>query len=170
MTKLRCLLIEFFLNKFLSGSLIRFIEDYDDCIKVRNYVLRNSQRLTYEKLFIHQIRLSKSKEQAIGIIKEAHKKGYNISIDWSNEYNTFSYIRQKQEEWVKGISNHEYEKFYKLYANYLKMKSNYLGSLTIERLKAILGDNHHEDEVAINKTQTSNYLRSIYIKEYAKSS
>ncbi|WP_427137338.1 hypothetical protein [Psychrobacillus psychrodurans] len=58
--------------KFYNGSLIHFIEDYDDCNSLKSMILQTTRR-KYSVLFRHQILLSQTEAQAIDIINEAKK-------------------------------------------------------------------------------------------------
>jgi hypothetical protein len=74
-------IIELQLNppfRFLIYSLIHFIEDYNLCNAIKTKVFQKTKR-KYKDIYIHQILLAQSKEQAIDIIEEANQSG--ISFD-----------------------------------------------------------------------------------------
>jgi hypothetical protein len=153
-------------RRFLTGSLIKFIEEYHDFIKVRNYVLHNSRLRNYKMLFKHQIRLSKTKEDAIRIVKEATDFGQEIPGEWVNEYDAIWSIKNEQNVWRKNINKMEYKRFYELYEKFSRMKSRYFDTLAIEDFKKIIEKKPIEEEREI--VQKSIFIRKVYIKEFAR--
>ncbi|MGW6380912.1 HNH endonuclease [Peribacillus butanolivorans] len=154
---------------FYNGSLLHFLEDYDDFINLKNKVLKNqrNRRRKYKKIFEHEILLSKSEEQAIGIIKEANVYGVTIGEEWKSMYDSIGRIKEKQIAWKDCIRKQYSEAdFTKLYEDFTEKKLNYFDSLSLKQLKKTL------QETSLNyysqKTQNNAHYRSLLIKEYAR--
>lgn len=155
---------------FYSDSLIHFIEDYEDCISFRNKVLPlrdKRKKHGYSILFIQQILLSKSEDQAICIIKEAKDYGIMLSETWAKRYNSMWEIKRDHAEWRKNIGYYECHFFPEIYEEFCKMKSKYFEGISLRQLKQTLLDNPSNKNTQ-KITHTSFYDRSVYIKEFAR--
>ncbi|MED4635000.1 HNH endonuclease [Peribacillus frigoritolerans] len=157
-------------NRFISGSLIYFIEDYEVCIKLKEKVLnKKSKRFKYKMMFEHQILLSKTKEQAIKIIKEAKDFEVEFEEEWTENYDSLELIRERQKKWRKKINIEESKGFPELYEDFIRMKSNYFESLSLQQIKgALLNQQQLTVDSGRKMAQTSAFTRSVYIKEFAR--
>ncbi|CAH0321842.1 hypothetical protein SRABI84_05298 [Peribacillus simplex] len=153
--------------RFLSEGLIHFIEDYEACVNLKNKILQTSSRKD-SMLFMHQILLSETKEQAISIIKEAKEFEVELGEEWADNYDSMWRIKKNQDEWRRNIIEFsEYNLFSETYEDFYKMKLNYFESLSLNQLKeTLLEKQTHNNNRKI--TQTTVYDRSVYIKEFAR--
>ncbi|WP_298468977.1 HNH endonuclease signature motif containing protein [uncultured Psychrobacillus sp.] len=157
--------------KFKAYSLIHFIEDYEECIKFKDEIFQNTKR-KYHKIFNHLILLSKSKEQALELIHEAKK--YNINFDveaWSNRFDSFNIIQSNQVQWKESqLNNHKDKDFPSMYVDYSRMKLEYFKGISSLQLKQDLLKEQSKDIDNQNRktAQKSVFIRSVYIKEFAK--
>jgi 5-methylcytosine-specific restriction endonuclease McrA len=155
---------------FYSDSLIHFIEDSDDCISLRNMVLpkRDKRRKNgYSILFIQQILLSKSKEQAIIIINEAKQYGIHLADTWANHFDSMWEIKRDQGEYRKNIICYEYNLNLEMFEEFNKVKYKYFSNISSEQLKQILIEK--QSNINTRKvTQTSVFERSLCVKEFAR--
>ncbi|WP_061464048.1 HNH endonuclease [Peribacillus simplex] len=156
-------------NRFISGSLIHFIEDYEACIKLKEKILqKKSKRFKYSMMFQHQILLSKTKEQAINIIKEAKDFEVELGEEWADNYDSLQLIREKQKKWRKKVIIEESKGFPELYEDFIRMKSNYFESLSLQQIKGTLLNEQSTVDSSRKMAQTSAFTRSVYIKEFAR--
>ncbi|YCI77808.1 HNH endonuclease [Bacillus sp. R1-10] len=156
-------------NRFISGSLIHFIEDYEACIKLKEKILqKKSKRFKYKILFKHQILLSKNKEQAINIIKEAKDFEVELGEEWADKYDSLWLIKENQKKWRKRINIEESIGFLDLYKDFYRMKSNYFESFSLQQLKETLLSKQSTVDSRRKMAQTSVFTRSVYIKEFAR--
>lgn len=155
---------------FYNASLIHFIEDYQDCLDLKNKILQtqSNRKRKFSILFIHQIMLSNSEEQALRIMKEANEYGIKLGEAWSERYDSMWRIKNDQEAWRENIKQlGEYNRFTEIYENFNKMKLHYFESLSLRDLKQTLLDNQSNKNNR-KMTQTTVYDRSVYIKEFAR--
>lgn len=153
--------------KFYVYSLIHFIEDYEVCVEIKKMIFQNTKR-KYQNLFIHLILLSESEEQAISTINEAKKYDINLNEEvWAHRYNSMGQIKNDQEIWKKDLGNSQYNRFSEIYEEFLKMKSKYFNSLTLNQLKQTIAEKQ-PNETTPTITQAVVYNRSVYIKEFAR--
>lgn len=157
---------------FYNRTLIHFIEDYDECVNLKDKILRTqvNRRRQYSNLFKHQILLCKSEEQASRTIKEARDYGLNLDEELLvNTFNSMLEIKEKQKEWKELIrSSEKYKDFPSIYEEWCEMKSNYFKSLSLEQLKQTLLEQQSQVDTTHRTTQTSVFTRSVYIKEFAR--
>lgn len=157
--------------KFRASSLIFFIEDHKECVKFKEKILQVTKgKRKYSQLFKQQIHLSKTKEQAINIIKEAKKYGVNLNEElWSGKYNSLYGIRENQKKWKKQIKlSDEYKKFPEIYQKFNRMKTKYFEVLSLEQLKQISQKQQLNVEKTDGTTYPSVFVRSLYVKEFAR--
>lgn len=152
-------------HRFISGNLIHFIEDYDDCLKLKNYILQNPTLRNYPIIFKHQIKLADSKEEALKIIQEARDMGHRIPEEWAGNYNSKWRIIKRQKEWRENISVEEMQQ---LYEEFSIMKGDYFKNLPLEQLKESLQNEQKELGQNPKIPQAGNFTRSVYIKEFAR--
>jgi predicted HNH restriction endonuclease len=156
---------------FYNASYIHFIENYEDSVSLKNQILntQRSRRRGYSILFIHQIMLAKSEQQAIEIMREAKEYGIELGEAWASRYDSMWRIKNDQKAWRENIIQlRKYNRFAEIYDDYLKMKSSYFENISLGQLKQTL-HNIQEDEINPKRsTQTSVYDRSVFIKEFAK--
>ncbi|MGG0577518.1 HNH endonuclease signature motif containing protein [Priestia aryabhattai] len=156
---------------FYLKTLIHFIEDYEECVSLKNKILatqKNSKR-PFTKLFTHQILLCKSEEEALSILQEASDYGLNLDEKlWVSKFDSLENIKKKQEKWKNEMENSEvYNKFSNLYEKFVTMKSSYFKDLSDEHLKNIIVEQQSDERNVITR-QINAFTRKIYIKEYAK--
>jgi len=153
--------------KFLAHSLIHFIEDYEDFVELKNHILSKSKR-DYNSLFIHQILLCKSKEEAMNIIAEAKQYGIELGEIWASRYDSMWRIKNDQKAWKEGIEHDQAELFPEMYEEFCEMKVKYFENLSLEQLKQNVL-NEQTNEVDSRKVRkVSVFPRSVYINEFAK--
>ncbi|MEH7255799.1 HNH endonuclease, partial [Neobacillus niacini] len=155
---------------FYNASLIHFIEDYQDCLDLKNKILQTqgNRRRRFSILFIQQIMLSKSEEQAINIIQEANAYGIKLGEAWTKRYDSMWRIKNDQEAWKENIMQlGEYNRFPEIFENFNKMKIHYFESLSLKDLTQTLLDKQSNKNNR-KMTQTAVYDRSVYIKEFAR--
>ncbi len=150
--------------EFITGALIHFIEDYEDCIGIKNTVLQRSKRKN-DSIFTQQILLSKSREQAINNMEEASVYGIKLGEPWINRFDSLWIIKSAQKDWRRNIM---YLNFIpKIYEEFHEMKSSYFENISLNKLKQIL-----EPQPILNENlksiQTSSFRRRIYVREFAK--
>lgn len=156
---------------FYLKTLIHFIEDYEECISLKNKILttQRNRRRPFNNLFTHQILLCKSKEEALSILQEA--KNYGLSLDeklWVAKFNSLEEIKKKQEKWKDKMENSEaYDNFSNIYEEFVAMKSSYFKDLSEEYLKSIIVEQQSQERNVVTR-QINTFVRKIYIKEYAK--
>ncbi|KAA1804759.1 MULTISPECIES: HNH endonuclease [Bacillus] len=157
---------------FYNRTLIHFIEDYEDCVELKNRILKTQikRRRKYSVLFEHQILLCKSEEQAINIIKEAKDYGVSLEEDvWVTKFDSMLEVKAKQKAWKERImSSSEYKHFPAMYQEFCSIKVAYFKSLSLERLKQISSKQQSQIENTCRTTQTSVFTRSVYVKEFAR--
>ena len=153
--------------KFYSGSLIHFIEDYEDCVNLKDRILKTSSR-KYPMSFEHQILLSENKEQAMNIIKEAKEHGIELGEEWMNRYHSMWRIREKQNERRQKVSIDEREGFTEFYVEFSRMKRTYLNGLSSKALKQILMEQQLKEINTKKQIQEAIFSRSIHVKEFAR--
>lgn len=153
--------------KFYNGSLIHFIEDYDDCHNLKSMILQKTRR-QYSVLFRHQILLAKTEVQAIDIINEAKENEIELSETWSTRYNSMWQIKSDQQAWRKSLE-YEYEKFFHdIYKDYCNLRQKYFDSLSIKHLTEKLINLEYKENKKLNVKKTIAYSRSVYIREFAR--
>ena len=147
--------------------LIHFIEDYEDCIDLKNNVLQRAKRKRGKSsIFIHQILLSKSREQAVSIIDEAKEYGIEISESWADSFDSLWMIKKDQETLREGIKKNN--DFSKIYEEFCEMKTKYFDNLSLKQLKQDLFERQPCSSDTRKTIQTSVFSRSVYIKEFAR--
>lgn len=147
--------------KFLTFSLVHFIEDYQDCEELKNKIFQNTRR-KYSELFQQQIRLSTSKEQAKKIIEEAKEYDISLKETWANNYDSMWKIKKNQEEWKDGREKQFGNNggFIRMHEKFSELKLNYFNNIPLKQLKETLSNR--------KMVHTSVYIRSVYIKEFAR--
>lgn len=149
-------------NKFLAYSLVHFIENYEECIALKEEIYQNNTKRKYSNVFIQQILLSSTKEQAKENIEEA--KGYGILLNntWADKYDSIREIIKSQKEWKRVIKEQliENDNFSEMYNNFSRLKHKYFDNISLKYLKGKLSNR--------NQAQISIYTRSVFIKEYAR--
>ncbi len=156
---------------FYLKTLIHFIEDYEECISLKNKILatqRNNRR-PFIKLFTHQILLCKSEEEALSILQEARNYGLNLDEKfWVSKFDSLEDIKKKQEKWKYEMENSDaYDNFSNIYEAFVTMKSSYFKDLSEEHLKSIIVEQQSQERNVVTR-QINTFMRKIYIKEYAK--
>lgn len=156
---------------FYLKTLIHFIEDYEECISLKNKILatqRNNRR-PFIKLFTHQILLCKSEEEALSILQEARNYGLNLDEKfWVSKFDSLEDIKKKQEKWKYEMENSDaYDNFSNIYEAFVTMKSSYFKGLSEEHLKSIIVEQQSQERNVVTR-QINTFMRKIYIKEYAK--
>ncbi|WP_066314554.1 HNH endonuclease [Bacillus sp. FJAT-29814] len=149
---------------FYYGCLIHFIEDYYDCINLRNKFINRARQESI--FFIQQILLSKSKEQALEVINEAKLYGVNLHEDWANRCNSMWEIKRDQAVWKEYRESYELNFFPEVYEEFQKMKSGYFESLSLKELKRNLS--HKKATKNTHKVSTAVYDRNVFVKEFAR--
>ncbi len=154
-------------KKFYTNSLIHFIESYEDCINLRRMCLQEYKQAE-SILFIQQIMLSKSEEEAINIINESKSYGINLNEEvWSKRYDSIWRIKNDQKEWKKIIHKIVNDNFPAMYEEFCEMKERYFDSLSLKQLKqTLLEEQSNKNNRKV--TQTAVYNRSVFIKEFAR--
>lgn len=156
---------------FYLKTLIHFIEDYEECISLKNKILatQRKNKRPFTKLFTHQILLCKSEKEALIILQEARK--YGLDLDerlWVSKFDSLEDIKRKQAEWKDEMKKSEaYDNFSNIYEEFVAMKSSYFKDLSEEHLKTIIEEQQSDERNVITR-QTNAFTRKIYIKEYAK--
>ena len=147
---------------------INFIEDYDDCLKIKQEILgRTKVSREYSSVFLHQIILSKSKVQASSILEEAQSYGINLSKSWITRYDSLDQHKKDLEIWRDGRKKqYEPSHFLDIVTEYNEMKSDYLNSLAFKTIKEKALEEQKQQKS--KKGMVTTYNRSIFIKEYAK--
>jgi predicted HNH restriction endonuclease len=156
---------------FYNASYIHFIEDYEDCISLKNHILntQRSRRRRFSILFIHQILLSKSEQQAIEIMREAKEYGTELGEAWASRYDSMWRIKIDQKAWRENIIQQgKYNRFAEIYDDYLKTKSSYFENISLSQLKQTLLKKQEDENNHKKVTQSTVYDRSVLIKEFAK--
>ncbi|MDN3362207.1 HNH endonuclease [Priestia megaterium] len=156
---------------FYLKTLIHFIEDYEECISLKNKILatqRNNRR-PFIKLFTHQILLCKSEEEALSILQEARNYGLNLDEKfWVSKFDSLEDIKKKQEKWKYEMENSDaYDNFSNIYEAFVTMKSSYFKDLSEEHLKSIIVEQQSQERNVVTR-QINTFMRKTYIKEYAK--
>lgn len=153
--------------KFLAHSLIHFIEDYEDCVDLKKHILSKSKR-DYNSLFIHQILLCKSQEEAMNIITEAKQYGIELGKTWASRYDSIWRIKTNQKTWREGIEHDQYKLFPNMYKKFCELKAEYFENLPLEQLKQniLKEQTNGVDNRKVGKVSV--FPRSVYIKEFAK--
>ncbi|WP_342537603.1 HNH endonuclease [Sporosarcina sp. FSL K6-1540] len=153
--------------KFYTGSLIFFIEDYDDCINLKNKILQTTRR-KYSILFRHQILLANTEAQAASIVNEAKVNGITLDKIWSTRFNSIGQIKSDQQAW-REIRNYEYKMFFpNIYNDYYILRLKYFESISLKYLKEKIINLEAKENNSLTTTQTSAYTRSVYIREFAR--
>lgn len=149
-------------NKFLAFSLVHFIENLEECIALKEEIYQNSTNRKYSNVFIHQILLSGTKEQAKETIEEA--KGYGILLNntWADKYDSIREIIKSQEEWKRVIKEQLIvnNNFSEMYNEFSRLKHKYFDNIPLKYIKDKLSN--------CSESQSSVYTRSVFIKEYAR--
>ncbi len=155
--------------KFKVGSLLHFIEDYEDCLEFKNEIFQNTKR-KYRPIFGQLIYLSKSKEQALEIINEAKKYDINFGVEaWLEVFDSFEIIQSRKKQWREfQLNNYKDKEFPSMYEEFNVMKLEYFNSLSLKKLQEDLLEQKSEDMDTRKAVQTSLFIRSVYIKEFAK--
>ncbi|MDF2015545.1 HNH endonuclease [Priestia megaterium] len=153
--------------KFLAHSLIHFLEDYEDCVELKKHILSKTKR-NYDSLFIHQILLCKSQEEAMNIIAEAKQYDTELGEIWASRYDSIWRVKNNQKTWKEGIEHDQAKLFPEMYEEFCEMKVKYFERIPLEQLKQnILKEQTTEvDNRKIGKVSV--FPRSVYIKEFAK--
>lgn len=155
---------------FYLSSLIHFIEDYQDCINLKNKILQTQRkrRRRFSILFIHQIMLSKSEEESLSIIKQADEYGVNLGEVWSKRYDSLWQIKRDQKEWKENAKKlFEVNGFTEIFETFQEMKFRHFEKTSLSDLKNILLENKANDNDR-KIIQTTVFERSVYIKEFAR--
>lgn len=155
-------------HRFTAFSLIHFIEDYQACIEIKKMILKQNTRRNYRPVFIHQICLCKTEEEALYIINEAKKYGVKIDESWVNIFDSFYRIKKSQIEWKETQKFNFYERFPQMYGDFCELKSNYFNSISSKQLKEDLLEKESHTDKTQKTVQTSLSIRSVYIKEFAR--
>jgi predicted HNH restriction endonuclease len=156
---------------FYNDSLIHFIEDYEDCVNLKNNILttQRKRKRRYSILFIQQIMLSKTEQDAINIMQEAKKYGIELGEAWASGYDSMWQIKKDQKAWKEGtIQLGKYNRFDEIYDDYLKMKSSYFENISLEQLKQTILKKQETENNHKKVTQSTVYDRNVLIKEFAK--
>lgn len=154
--------------KFYVYSLMYFIEDYVECVRIKNKVFQLTKR-KYSILFKHQILLCKTQEQALNIMNEAKKYDIELGEVWATRYNSMWRIKIYQEAWKEKLQlTKDYNDFSAMYEKFSKMKLEYFKGIPLKQLKQNLLEQQSTANVNSRGIQTSIYNRSVYIKEFAK--
>ncbi|MGN7178154.1 HNH endonuclease [Cytobacillus sp. SAFR-174] len=154
--------------KFFVYSLIHFIEDYDECVKIKNKVFQLTKR-KYSILFIHQILLCKTQEQALNIMNEAKRYDIEIGEVWATRYDSMWRIKNDQEAWKENLQfTKDYNDFSAIYEKFSKMKLEYFKGIPLKQLKQDLLEQQSKAKVNRGGIQTSIYNRNVFIKEFAR--
>jgi hypothetical protein len=155
---------------FYNGSFIHFIEEYDDFVILKNKILQTqrNRRRRFTTLFIHQILLSKSKEQALNIIKEAKEYGIELEERWASKFDSIWLIKNNQLAWKENIIQlGKHNHFQEIYQDFHKLKQDYFESIPLNQLKKTILEK--ESNSTLRKVvQNKVYDRSVYIKEFAR--
>ncbi|MFF2591669.1 HNH endonuclease [Peribacillus butanolivorans] len=149
-------------NKFLAFSLVHFIENFEECIALKEEIYQNNTKRKYSDVFIQQILLSGTKEQAKETIEEAKGYGVLLKNTWADKYDSIREIIKRQEEWKRIIKEQliENDNFPKIYNDFSRLKHKYFDNIPLEYIKGELSNR--------NQSQISVYTRSVFIKEYAR--
>jgi 5-methylcytosine-specific restriction endonuclease McrA len=157
-------------TNFYKVVLIHFIEDFTDCVNLKNILLAKRDKRKKNDLgtlYRHLIMLCKSKEQAIIINNEAKEYGIEVGESWVYRYDSMFQIKKDQEEWKKNKRSYELKFFTGIYEEFCEMKSQYFDSLSLIQLRQALQENEtHKNDQTV--TQTTVYNRSIFVKAYAR--
>lgn len=154
--------------KFYNGSLIHFIEDYEDCVDLKDMILQKTKR-KYSVLFRHQILLSKTEAQATSIIEEAKEHRIVLSEIWSTRYDSMWQIKMDQQAWRGNINLYEYGKFFiDIYESYCNLRLKYFDSLSLMDLRENLINLESKESENLKVTHTIAYSRSVHIREFAR--
>ncbi len=156
--------------KFYNGSLIHFIEDYEDCVNLKNMVLHTTRgKRKYFILFIQQILLAKTEARATSIIEEAKEHRIVLSDIWSTRYDSMSQIKMDQKAWRENINLYEYGKFFNdIYENYCNLRLEYFDSFPLKDLKENLINLESNENENLYVSHTIVYSRSVHIREFAR--
>lgn len=153
---------------FYNRTLIHFIEEYESFVELKNMILRLTKgNRKYPMLFKHQILLSKTKEQANKVIKEARNYGVELGEEWSDKYDSMWSVKEKQIERKEEIEKEQSKSFLQMYENFCEMKLKYFNSLSLNLLKQRL----LEQPLKASDTkpnQVPGHYRSIYVREFAR--
>lgn len=154
--------------KFTMYSLIHFIEDYEDLIHLKNKTLKKTSR-KYSNLFIQQILLSKTQNEAVNIINDAKKHGVILSEFWTTKYDSMIDIKNRQNHWREGLNSIEFEKYsLEIYNDYCNLKIEYFKGLSITQLKEKLISKKENKISTLKSTPNTTYSRSVFIREFAR--
>jgi len=154
--------------KFYTSSLIHFIEDYEDCLKLKNRILKTTKR-KYSVLFRHQILLANTEAQAASIINEAEVNGIKLNEIWATRFNSIVQIKIDQQAWRDSSNNYEYKMFFsKIYNDYNILRLEYFESISLKYLKEKIMKLEAKENNSLTITKTSAYTRSVYIREFAR--
>ncbi|MEW4230600.1 HNH endonuclease [Priestia megaterium] len=153
--------------KFLAHSLIHFLEEYEECVELKKHILSKTKR-NYNSLFIHQILLCKSQEEAMNIIAEAKQYDTELGEIWASRYDSIWRVKNNQKTWKEGIEHDQAELFPEMYEEFCEMKVKYFENLPLEQLKQNIlnGQTNEVDSRKVGKVSV--FPRSVYIKEFAK--
>lgn len=152
---------------FRGESLALFTEDYEDLIKLKSSILRfTNRKRKYPRLFKQQIMLSKTRDSAINIIKEAITFGVMLDMDkWSANYNSLSQIKKEQEVWKEQLrSNDFFNQSIARFENFFESRAK---ELSLNDLKEKLLSTY----ISYNITDpNSSIARKSYVREFARKS
>lgn len=153
---------------FYNRTLIHFIEEYENFVELKNMILHLTKgKRKYPMLFKHQILLSKTKEQANKVIKEARNYGVELGKEWNNRYDSMWNVKEKQIERKAEIEKEQSKSFLQMYENFCEMKLKYFNSLSLNLLKKKL----LEQPLKVSDTKSNQvlgYYRSVYVREFAR--
>ncbi|UOE94400.1 HNH endonuclease [Alkalihalobacillus sp. LMS39] len=152
--------------KFFNGTLIHFIEDYEDCKILKDKILQKTRR-RYSVLFVQQILLSNSKEEALKIIKEAKDYGIDLTESWASNYDSLWKIKRDQEYWRENYRPYILKHVLSLIDEFQEMKSEYFEKMSLKELKEMANRQPNKFNKH-NKSISTSYNRNIYIKEFAR--
>jgi predicted HNH restriction endonuclease len=151
--------------------LIHFIEEFEDTYRLKEVIIAKQDRRIksyFSSLFIQQIFLSKTKEEATSIWEESKKYGENLAEIWISRFNSKWRITEKIENWRKERHSFDFEHLPKLIEEYSQMKDEFFSEITLAKLKLKLQENEVIDRDTRNEGKTFVYSRSVLIKEFAR--
>ncbi|MEH7075794.1 HNH endonuclease [Neobacillus drentensis] len=158
-------------KNYEANTLIHFIEDIEDTYKLKEIIItKRDRRVKYyfNSLFIHQILLSKTSEQAVQIWNEAKECGVDLSEVWVDRYDSQWRIKQNLEEWRKSELSYNFQYLQEMYEEFCEMKNDYFAELSLPQLKQKLLKNEVVVGDTRNEIKTIVFSRSVLIKEFAR--
>jgi predicted HNH restriction endonuclease len=158
-------------KNYEADVLIHFIEELEDTYRLKEVIIAKRDRRIksyYSSLFIQQIFLSKTKEQAISIWEESKKYGEDLAEVWINRFNSKWRIREKIENWRKERHAFDFEYLPKMIEEYGQLKDKFFTELTLSNLKLKIQENEVIDRDSCKEGKTFVYTRNVLIKEFAR--